>query len=57
MKVRVILSVEIDEAAWEDIYGDCGESLRDEIRNYVLHNMRDSAAAEDGAILSVRLGR
>jgi len=53
--VRVVLSVEVDVAQWEVVYGDAFEELRDEVRGYVAQHVRYSAAAEDGAIVGVRV--
>jgi hypothetical protein len=58
--VGVELSVEVDADAWRDLYG--GETIKDvreSLREYARLALRDSGAAEDGAILGVerRAGR
>jgi hypothetical protein len=55
MKVRVTLTLEVDPDTWVDIYGILGvrRDVRGDVLNYVENQVQQSAAAEQGAILSV----
>lgn len=57
MRVRVSLSVEVDRDEWERQYGVDAHMvavIRDDVRRYVVGAVRDSAAADSGAIVEVR---
>ena len=53
MKVRVVLTVEVDAEAWEAIYDTAREDLREDVKTYVLSQVQGSAAADEGAIKRV----
>ena len=57
MRVRVVLSVEIDPEAWEALYGTgaTGQLLREDVRVYCEAQVYGSAAREEGAITHTRL--
>ena len=53
MKVRVTLSLEVDPAAWRDLYG--ADDIRADVQRYVANQVAQSAAADAGAIVSTSL--
>jgi hypothetical protein len=58
MIVRVTLAVDVDPATWRKIYGDpqtaTQSGLRRDVRDYVQFAIENSAAADEGAIRSVK---
>jgi hypothetical protein len=56
MKLKISLVVQVDPKAWQEIYGIDSESVRDDVRAYVLNQISQSAAAEEGGITSVGAG-
>jgi hypothetical protein len=41
MKIRVVLSIDIDPKEWVDLYGlDNAESIRDDVKDYVLYGVQ-----------------
>lgn len=57
MKVRVVLTVEVDPANWESVYGTPSSELRDDVRSYVVEQVRGSAAADEDCITEVALAK
>jgi hypothetical protein len=55
MKVRVVITVEVDPDAWEETYGTDRRDLRRDVRDHVLNDIAESAAAYEGAIISVNV--
>lgn len=55
MRVRVTLTVDVDPDAWEMTYGTPRFELREDVREYVREHVQGSAAADEGAILGVRM--
>lgn len=58
--IRLVLSIDIDEAAWREMYADDNtrvRELRDQVRQHVANDVRMSTAAEAGAITEVRWDR
>ena len=53
MKVRVTLVVEVDPETWEMIYGTGRKELRDDVKQYALGQLQQSAAADEGGIIRV----
>lgn len=53
MKVRVTLTIDVDEAAWTLAYGTEPEDIREDVKSYVLGSVEHSAAANEGGILNV----
>lgn len=53
MKVRVTLTVDVDQEAWIRDYGCEPSELRQDVRAYVFGQVQDSAAAQAGAITNV----
>jgi hypothetical protein len=54
LKVRVVLSLEVDAVAWRETYGPHG-TVRDDVRAYVAGLVMDSAATDEKNILDVKL--
>jgi hypothetical protein len=56
MKVIVTMAVEVDPAAWAELYGDgpgmSRRAIREDVKQYVRSQVALSAAADEGAILS-----
>lgn len=55
IKVRVILSLEVDTEAWDTIYGtgtDAGV-VREDVKTYVGQRVQGSAAHDEGGIVTV----
>ena len=58
MKVRCVITVEVDPEAWELTYGSPdGVSLRQDVRDYITAHVQGSAAADEGCITNVTLQR
>lgn len=53
MKVRVVLSVDVDPEAWALIYGTAPEDIASDVHTYVVGQVQGSAAADEGAITDV----
>lgn len=58
MKVRVTLTIDVDRESWSTIYGttEGANEVRDDVRSYVLNQIQQSAAADEGGIVSARIG-
>ena len=58
MKVRITLTIDVDRESWSDMYGttDAATEVREDVRSYVLNQIQQSAAADDGGIVSARIG-
>lgn len=58
MKVSITLSVDVDVDAWDLAYGTGtkAKAVREDVRQYVLALVQNSAAADESEILSARLG-
>ena len=58
MKVRITLTIDVDREAWSDIYGngDAATEVREDVRSYVLEQIHQSAAADEGGIVNARIG-
>lgn len=50
-RMAIRLVVDVDLETWEEIYGE--SPTRADVQRYVATLVRDSAAAEDGAIVEV----
>ncbi len=59
MKVSVTLRIEVDPEAWAAIYGtyEAAIDIRNDVKSYAHHQLADSAAAIEGAIKTVEVGR
>ena len=57
MKITVTLVVDVDPKTYHDVYGDAESvaKLRTKVRKHVMHDVRFSAAAQEGAFKSVEL--
>lgn len=57
MKVIVTMAVEVDPAAWAELYSDGPDmsrrAIRDDVKQYVRSQVALSAAGEEEAIVSV----
>lgn len=53
MKVRITLTVDVDQDAWYETYGDDRDEIRENVKSYVLNHIQCSAAAEEEAITAV----
>lgn len=54
LTVSVEMTVRVDRATWEHLYGDAGPAaIREGVKSLALHALADSAAAAEGAILTV----
>ena len=55
--VAVNLTVTVSRAAWEEMYGNFATQghLRDDVKQYAMHQVQGSAAGDEGAVKSVRL--
>ncbi len=53
MKVRVVLTVDVDPEVWEETYGADRTDLRQEVKDHVSNDIAESAAAYAGAITGV----
>lgn len=53
MKVRITLTVEVNEAAWNLTYGP-NVPVRIDVHSYVLELVQNCAAAAEGCITAVR---
>lgn len=54
MRVRVVLSLEVNQEDWNEAYGQPASTTRD-ARSYVLNMVQTCAAADDGLIESATL--
>lgn len=57
MKVRVVLTVEVDPENWEAVYGVPIGEQRDDVRSYVVEQVRGSAASQEDCITEVTLAK
>lgn len=58
MKVRVLLSLDVDKELWEEIYGPetrLNAATWRDVRDYVLNMVQSCSAAEAGAITGATL--
>lgn len=55
MKIRVVLTVQVDPDAWNLIYDTAIDELRTDVRDYAAEQLRHSAAAYESAITSVKV--
>lgn len=58
MKVRITLTIDVDRESWSVIYGttDAATDVREGVRSYVLNQIQQSDAADEGGIVSARIG-
>lgn len=58
VRIRVTLILDVDREEWDLSYGsgETIEELRDDVKRYILNNIQQSQAADDGAITATRLG-
>lgn len=58
VRIRVTLILDVDREEWDLSYGsgETIEELRDDVKRYILNNIQQSPAADDGAITATRLG-
>lgn len=54
MKIRIDVTLDVDPEAWELEYGTALEDLREDVREYMIHEMRECAAGE-AAVRSIRI--
>ncbi|WNO27305.1 hypothetical protein SEA_KWEKEL_3 [Gordonia phage Kwekel] len=57
MKVRLVLTVEVDPENWEAVYGVPIGEQRDDVRSYVVEQVRESAASQEDCITEVTLAK
>lgn len=55
MKVRMTVTIDVDEDVYELEYGVSREELRENVRSYVLNALQCSAAGDSGAFRDVVL--
>jgi hypothetical protein len=51
--ITITLVVEVDESVWDHVYGD--DDLWRGVADYVVANLSQSAAAEEGTIVSAEV--
>jgi hypothetical protein len=51
MNIRVTLTIEVDANGWRETYGP--ESVREDVKGYVVNQIQQSAATDEGVLLSV----
>jgi hypothetical protein len=58
VKVALNITLDVDSAAWREIYGLMDiDDIREDVRSYVTHHLFDSAAAREGGITDVTVKR
>lgn len=48
-KVSVTLTIEVDQEAWTEAYGDERPAIRDAVKAYVLNLVQECSASNEGA--------
>lgn len=55
VRVRVDLTIEVNRAAWADLYGVDPESVPEDVRKYAVNQLWESSAVAERAVFSVGL--
>lgn len=48
-KVSISLTIEVDQDAWSETYGDERPEIRDAVKAYVLNLVQECSASDEGA--------
>jgi hypothetical protein len=56
MRVRVVLTMDVEENEWASEYGLDTSEVRDDVRQYILNGVQCSYPAEQNIISDVSLG-